>query len=111
MNQNITDDSFCGTMVNAYINTRGTKNAGDISMKCNQCDFASTGAGNLKRHLLVHAGEKLNKCNQCDYASSRKDQLLTHLKKHSGEKSNKCNQCDNASSRAGHLRTHLKHTH
>ena len=44
---------------------------------------------------------KSNKCNQCDYASSQAGDLKTHLKMHSGEKPYKCNQCDFASSRAG----------
>ena len=57
---------------------------------CNQCDYASSRAGNLKRHLTSHTGEKPNKCNQCHYASSRADVLKTHLKIHSEEKSNKC---------------------
>jgi len=82
--------------------------SGEKSNKCNQCDYASSEAGDLRRHLKTHSGEKLNKCNQCDYASSREGNLKTHLKTHSGEKLNKCNQCDYASSRADVLRTHLK---
>ena len=40
------------------------------SNKCNQCDYASSQAGNLRIHLKTHSGEKSNICNQCDYASS-----------------------------------------
>ena len=40
-----------------------------------------------------HSGEKSNKCSQCDFISSRADNLRRHLKSHSGEKPNKCNQC------------------
>ena len=76
--------------------------------KCNQCDFASSRAGNLRTHLKTHSWEKPNKYNQCDYASSQASNLRTHLKTHSGEKSNKCNQCDFASALACYLRTHLK---
>ena len=64
------------------------------SNKCNQCDYASSHAGNLRTHLKTHSGEKANKCNQCDFASSRADHLRTHLKTHSGEKSKKCSQCN-----------------
>ena len=66
------------------------------SHKCNQCNFASSQGGHLRRHLKTHSGEKSNKCNQCDYASSHAGDLGRHLKTHSGEKSNKCNQCDYA---------------
>ena len=64
----------------------------------NQCEYASSEAGDLRKHLKTHIGDKPNKCDQCDYASSRVGHLRTHLKTHSGEKSNKCNQCDFASS-------------
>ena len=55
------------------------------SHECNQCDFASSQAGNLRTHLKIHSGEKSNRCNQCDYASSYASHLRTHLKTHSGE--------------------------
>jgi uncharacterized Zn-finger protein len=42
--------------------------------------------------LKTHSGEKSNKCNQCDYASSQAGVLRRHLKTHSGEKPNKCNK-------------------
>ena len=76
-----------------------------IVKKCNQCTFSSNDAGNLRRHLKTHSGEKPNKCN---YAASRAIDLRRHLKSHSGEKTNKCNQCDFASSWASALRAHLK---
>ena len=56
------------------------------SNKCNQCDYASSHAGNLRTHLKTHSGEKANKCNQCDYASSQTGDLRKYLKTHSGEK-------------------------
>ena len=32
----------------------------DGNKKCNQCDFASDSASNLKRHLKTHTGKKSN---------------------------------------------------
>ena len=74
----------------------------------NRGDFASTTAGNLRRHLKTHSGEKSHKCNQCDFTSARQDNLKTHMKTHSGEKSYKSNECDYASIRASKLRRHSK---
>ena len=81
---------------------------GEKSNKCNQCDYASSNAGNLRTHLKTHSGEKSNKCTLCDFTSYQAGDLRRHLKTHSGEKSNKCNQCVFASSRAASLRDHLK---
>ena len=64
------------------------------SNKCNQCDYASSHAGNLRQHSKIHSGKKSNKCKQCNFASSRAGNLRTHLKTHSGEKEKKCNQCE-----------------
>ena len=50
------------------------------SNKRNQCDFASSKAGNLMRHLKTHS-EKVT------YASFRADPLRKYLKTHSGVKS------------------------
>ena len=49
------------------------------SNKCNQCDYASSYASHLRRHLKTHSGEKPNKCNQCEFASSRADNLKKHI--------------------------------
>ena len=76
--------------------------------KCKQCNYASSQAGNLWRHLKIHSGEKSNKCKQCDYASSYASNLRTHMKTHSGEKANSCDQCEYASSEAANLRRHLR---
>ena len=79
-----------------------------LSNKCNQCDYTSSCASNLRRHLKTHSREKSNKCNQCNYVSSYESHLRTRLKTHNGEKPNKCSQCDYASIEKGDLRKHLK---
>ena len=67
------------------------KNMKVKSNQCNLCDYASSLAGNLRKHMKKHTGEKSNKCNLCHYASSRAGDLRRHMKMHTGEKSNKCN--------------------
>ena len=72
------------------------------------CDYASSIASDLVKHLKTHSGEKSKKCNQCDFASSYAHHLRRRLKMHSGESFEKMHRCDNASSEAGTLRTHMK---
>ena len=84
--------------------------SGEKSFKCNQCDYASVHSHNLIRRLKTQSEEKSCKCNQCDYASVHSDGLRRHLKTNSGKKSFKCNQCDFGSVHSDDLRTHLKLT-
>ena len=44
--------------VNVDVPLRNTNNERDKSNKCNQCDYASSSPGNLRRHLKTHSGEK-----------------------------------------------------
>ena len=55
-----------------------------------------------------NSGEKSNRCNQCDYASSQADNLRSHLKTCIEEKSNKCNKCEFGCSDPSSLRSHMK---
>ena len=59
---------------------------GRISKKCTQCEYVSSLASNLRKHLRTHSGEKSNKCNQCEYACSQASNLRKHLKIHIREK-------------------------
>ena len=61
-------------------NPKKTIDKATKSIKCDRCEFVSPQAGDLRRHLKTHSGEKSNKCNQCDYASSQASNLRTHLK-------------------------------
>ena len=82
VDRNLQDDDFVENGVNVDIPLKNTKIVREKSNKCNQCDFASSQAGDLKRHLTTHSGEKSNKCNQCDYVSSQAGDLRKHLKTH-----------------------------
>ena len=62
--------------------------------KCNQCDYASVRAWDLKKHKKIHSCDKTNKCNQYDYASFFASNFRRHMKTHPGEKSHKCNLCN-----------------
>ena len=96
MDQNFGQHKSRKRKTNAQIPIRDTKNG----EKCNQCEYTSSLASNLKRHLKTHSREKPNQCSRCVFASAQAGDLRRHSKTHSGEKSNKCNQCDYAPSQA-----------
>ena len=91
MAQNLLNDSLskkhCDVNVSISESSQlsNSHRSGEKTNKCNQCDYASTDAGNLRRHLKNHSGEKSNKCNQCDLASIQAGDLRRHLKMHSGK--------------------------
>ena len=89
MDQDLKDEDFSESGFNVDIPLRNTNIEGENSNKCNQCNYASFWAGDLRKHLKTHSGEKSNKCNQCNYASSQAGTLKKQLKTQKEEKSNK----------------------
>ena len=85
MDRDLMDGDFSESGVNVGVPLRNANNEGGKPNTCNQCDYASSQAGDLRRHLKTHSGEKSNKCNQCDYASSQAGDLKRHLKTHNVE--------------------------
>ena len=91
MDQNLIDDDFSESGINVDVPLRNTNNEKEKSNKCNQCEYASSQARNLKTHVKTHSGEKPNKCNQCDFSSSHAQSLKTHLRTHSEGQTNATN--------------------
>ena len=62
--------------------------------KCEQCEYATSRASHLKRHVLgVHKKLKNFKCEKCEYAASQAGDLKKHvLLVHDKIKSYKCEQ-------------------
>ena len=85
MDQDLIADDLSENGVNEDVPLRNTDNEREKSNKCNQCEFASSSPGNLRRHLKTHSGEKSNKCSQCDYACSDPSNFRRHVKRHSVE--------------------------
>ena len=46
---------------------------------CKECGRSFGRAENLRRHLLVHSGEKPYKCTNCDYSGALAQTLRRHM--------------------------------
>ena len=74
---------------------------------CDQCNYSTAVLSNLKRHKLVHSGEKPFACSQCKYSCTQACDLKSHLLIHSGENPFKCRQCNYSCKQASDLKKHM----
>lgn len=74
---------------------------------CQECSKTFTHAASLKRHALIHAGDKKFSCSDCGKQFYQKTALETHLKSHSKERLS-CKGCDKRFLTRYLLNFHLK---
>ncbi|XP_075558094.1 uncharacterized protein LOC142590114 isoform X1 [Dermacentor variabilis] len=79
---------------------------------CNFCDYKTDRVADLKRHAVVHTGERPFECHLCPQTFSLKSNLKAHLRTHTGEKPFRCPSCPQGflqkSTLNRHLRTHAQ---
>ena len=97
------------TMEKEWTKDLNTKDGADLKKKhnCNQCNYSTLRADNLKNHKLIHSGEKPFACSQCKYSCTQASDLKKHLLIHSGENPFKCRQCNYFCNDGGNLKKHL----
>ena len=88
------------------------KQAG-TDVQCKVCNKFYAHAGNLKRHMVTHTGEKKFKCqhHNCERTFNQRSHLQTHEITHSGERKFECDQCDAKFGQKGHLKGHMQSKH
>ena len=79
------------------------KNAGSIS----NCQKKVKGTEALKRHMVLHDGNKLYVCKECGKSFALSKYLKNHIVRHTGEKQHKCSEWGRSFFEAAHLRSHM----
>jgi len=78
---------------------------------CEMCGKSFDKAYLLKRHTMIHTGEKPYSCDTCGNSFAQAFQLKDHKRIHSGEKPYSCDTCGNSFRTSSHLKVHkLIHT-
>ncbi|KAM4536127.1 zinc finger protein 281-like [Fundulus diaphanus] len=88
----------------------GSLSPGTKSHICEQCSASFRSSYHLRRHVLIHTGERPFRCSQCNMSFIQKYLLQRHEKIHSGEKPFSCDQCNMRFIQKYHMERH-KRTH
>jgi len=75
---------------------------------CEFCNLGFSQKCDLRRHVMIHTGERPWPCQICDKKFQRKTDLVKHVRTHTGEKPYACDFCDKRVSDRSQLIVHMR---
>ncbi|KAG8438273.1 hypothetical protein GDO86_008820 [Hymenochirus boettgeri] len=77
------------------------------TVQCPMCRKELASKCSLRKHMLIHSGDKPFNCSDCGAAFRHKSNLQIHERMHTGEKPYKCNFCEDSFPVQSELKRHL----
>ncbi|VDI56786.1 Hypothetical predicted protein [Mytilus galloprovincialis] len=107
------DYGGCGKVftLNKYLKRHLLIHCGDKPFVCDMCNKSFTVKRYLKRHMLTHTDDKSYKCEVCDKRFSNKDSLRPHMKMHTGDRDHICYVCGQGFYQKRYMLKHFNRTH
>ncbi|XP_067618976.1 zinc finger protein 892-like isoform X2 [Eurosta solidaginis] len=84
---------------------------GGLTHECKVCNVHLSCKSALKRHMIIHSGEKPHSCEHCGKAFVQREVLKRHMLTHTGAKPHKCNICGRTFTHKYSLINHVQRTH
>lgn len=81
------------------------------NFSCDKCDRKFTKAELLKKHELVHRGERPHECPRCGLGFKKKSVMRKHIMTHSGIRPYVCTFCSIGFPQRNRLMSHWKKEH
>jgi len=81
---------------------------GNKPFNCELCDKTFTRKFTLNEHMRIHTGDRPFSCPMCNKSFTLKSNLTDHMRIHTGEKPYKCELCERCFAQKAHLNKHIK---
>ena len=78
---------------------------------CKHCGKYFKAVPELKRHEMIHTGEKPHKCSFCYKAFAQKSNMMAHMRIHTGYRPYECYICGQGFSQGTNLKQHVEKNH
>lgn len=63
-----------------FVELYNVKSRGSQLHTCLHCNYSSPSVANVRRHMIIHSGERPYACNVCDFRCNQKENLKRHYK-------------------------------
>ncbi|XP_056139850.1 gastrula zinc finger protein XlCGF7.1-like [Lampris incognitus] len=89
---------------NEISNERSAENK---PFSCSVCGKGFSKRGYMKKHMIMHTGEKHFSCSVCGKVFSQRGSMQSHMRIHTGDKPFSCSVCGKGFSEKGNMQRHM----